>query len=109
MSTLFASDWFVHRPVWLGLLMLSGVRSICKGCNAVRVPPRARVFPQVRGGFGALAVWTLYTPLPTCCRRCVSSESVQLWWAVGVAGASLLPGWAMFWFSLFMDWFSGSG
>jgi hypothetical protein len=40
--------------------MFSGVRSACKGWNAVRVPPRARVFPWlpifgVRDGVGHLA------------------------------------------------------
>ena len=40
--TLFASDRVVYRPDWAGLLMFSGLPSIYKGWNAVRVPPRAQ-------------------------------------------------------------------
>ena len=54
MSTLLASDWAVHRPDWLGLPLFSGLPSVCKGWNPVRVPPRARVFP-VQGLFGAFS------------------------------------------------------
>jgi hypothetical protein len=43
-STLFASDRVVQRPVWAGLLMFSRVPSVCRGWNAVRVPPRAQCF-----------------------------------------------------------------
>lgn len=49
LSTLWASDWVVHRPDWPGLLMFSGVRSVCKGQNAVRVPPRAQHDPSSEG------------------------------------------------------------
>lgn len=34
-STRLASDRVVHRPDWLGLIMFSGVPSVCKGWNAV--------------------------------------------------------------------------
>jgi hypothetical protein len=44
MSTGWASDWAVHRPDWLGCGTFSGVPSVCKGWNAVRVPPRAQCF-----------------------------------------------------------------
>ncbi len=54
-STLFPSDWVVHRPDWLGLLMFSGVPCVSGAWNAVRVPPWARVSAG-QGAFGPLAV-----------------------------------------------------
>ena len=47
--TLFASDRVVYRPDWAALLMFSGVPSIFKGWNAVRVPPRAQLIPSSEG------------------------------------------------------------
>ena len=44
MSTLFASDRVVYRSDWAGFGMFSGVPRVCKGWNAVRVPPRAQCF-----------------------------------------------------------------
>jgi hypothetical protein len=46
LSTLFASDWAGHRPDWLGFRMFSGLPSICRGRNAVRVPPRTQHIPS---------------------------------------------------------------
>ncbi len=40
MSTLVASDW----ADWLGLPMFSGVPSVFRRWNAVRVPPRAQCY-----------------------------------------------------------------
>jgi hypothetical protein len=52
-----ASDWVVVVPDWLGLLMFSGVPSICQGWNAVRVPSRAPITPRQRGS--CFNLWTL--------------------------------------------------
>jgi hypothetical protein len=65
--TPWASDWVVHGPDWLGLLMFSRVPSVFKGWNTVRVPPRAQCFPGQRS-FGPLAVHKT--------RQSVDTESV---------------------------------
>ena len=57
MSTALASDWAVHRSDWLGFGMFSGVPTVYKGWNLVRVPPRARITPRQRGY--CFNVWTL--------------------------------------------------
>jgi len=41
----FGSDRLVCRPDWAGLRRFPGEWRIFRGWNAVRVPPRARVFP----------------------------------------------------------------
>jgi hypothetical protein len=51
MCTPQASDWAVHRSDWVGLRMFSGVPSVCKVWNAVRVPPRAQHDPSSEGSF----------------------------------------------------------
>ena len=45
LSTLWASDRVVLVPDWAGFPMFPRESSDCGGENAVRVPPRARVFP----------------------------------------------------------------
>jgi hypothetical protein len=57
MCTLLPSDWAVPPPDWLVLGMFSGVSSVYKARNAVRVPPRARITPRQRGF--CFNVWTL--------------------------------------------------
>jgi hypothetical protein len=46
MSTLLASDWAVHGLDRAGFRMFSGIPSVCRGGNAVRVPPRAQQIPS---------------------------------------------------------------
>jgi len=43
--TISASDRAVPVPDWAGFRMFPRESSVCGGGNAVRVPPRARVFP----------------------------------------------------------------
>ena len=43
--------------IYTGFRMFSGLPSVCKGWNAVRVPPRARMTPRQRGF--CFNVWTL--------------------------------------------------
>lgn len=49
MSGLFVSYWAEQPSDWLGFRMFSRVPCVCKGWNAVRVPPRARRFPSSEG------------------------------------------------------------
>jgi hypothetical protein len=49
MSTLWASDRVVHRSDRAGFRMFPGESSVCKGWNAVRVPPRAQHSPSSEG------------------------------------------------------------
>lgn len=53
MCTPWASDRVVPGPVRAGLGMFSGEWRICKVRSPVRVPSRARVFPQAGGPLGA--------------------------------------------------------
>jgi hypothetical protein len=52
MSTLLISNGVVQPSNWPGFLVFSRVPSVFKAENAVRVPPRAQLFPQVSGPFG---------------------------------------------------------
>jgi hypothetical protein len=45
LSTLWASDWAGLRSDRAGFRMFPREPSVCRVWNAVRVPPRARVFP----------------------------------------------------------------
>jgi hypothetical protein len=57
LSTLWASDRAVHRSDRAGFRMFPRVPSVCKGWNAVRVPPRAQHDPSSEGF--CFNVWTL--------------------------------------------------
>ena len=66
MSTLPASDWVVPVPDWPGFRMFPQEPNVCGGANAVRVPPRARVFPgqgPFLRSFGVHIVHTLASDL----------------------------------------------
>lgn len=52
MSTLWASDSIEHRSDRPGFAVFSGIPSVCKGRNAVRVPSRAQYFRKSK------ACWT---------------------------------------------------
>jgi hypothetical protein len=73
MCTLWALDRVVLVADWAGLPMFSGVPRVCRGWNAVRVPPRARITPRQRGF--CFNVWTLSRRVPltlsaVCAWRC---------------------------------------
>jgi hypothetical protein len=57
MCTLWALDRVVLVADWAGLPMFSGLPSVRKGRNPVRVPLRARMTPRPRGF--CFNVWTL--------------------------------------------------
>ncbi len=59
MSTLFPSDWFVQPPDRPGFRRFPRDPSNGKAKNRVRVPPRARHNPLVRGVFAFKCVQTL--------------------------------------------------
>jgi hypothetical protein len=58
MCTTWAADRVVLRSDWAGFRMFSGVLSVCRGLNAVRVPPRAQCFRQAGGLLGASSLCT---------------------------------------------------
>jgi hypothetical protein len=66
MCTSQASDRVVPGSDRAGFGMFPGDPSVCKGWNAVRVPPRARITPRQRGF--CFNVWTL--TLRGSLRRC---------------------------------------
>jgi hypothetical protein len=49
LCTLLPSDWVVEGSDRVGFRMFSREFSVCKGWNAVRVPPRAQQFPSSEG------------------------------------------------------------
>ena len=49
MCTLWASDWAVWVSDRAGFRMFPGLPNVCKGWNAVRVPPRAQHIPSSEG------------------------------------------------------------
>ena len=61
MSTLRASDRVVHRPDWLGFRMFPEDPSVCRGWNAIRVPPRAQCFRRSEALFAFLRVDSVHT------------------------------------------------
>jgi hypothetical protein len=83
MCTTLAADRVVLRSDWAGFRMFSGVLSVCRGLNAVRVPPRAQCFRQAGGLLGASSLCTLYTSFSRWLggvRRAVCSFSWPFLW-----------------------------
>ena len=60
LSTLLESDWVIYPEDWAGFGMFSGVSSVCKGWNAVRVPHRAQQIPSPEGIFALTCVQSLW-------------------------------------------------
>ncbi len=94
MSTLLASDRVVYRSDWAGFGMFSGVPSVCRGWNAVRVPPRAQQIPSSEGIFALTCVQSLWW------RPSDASARALAWpprWPIQVCGWRVQrPGWWAF-------------
>ena len=77
-STLWASNWVVLEWDRAVFRMFARVSSVCRGWNAVRVPPRAQCFP-CSGACQPLSVHKLFT---------YGALRGLFWSAVTVAGGS---------------------